>query len=641
MKTAKLYLSPLRRAKSRRDGTLLTVCFSLRAISLRAVLLPALAFFTCANLHAQVTIGGTEIPKSGAILDLNSTAKGGLVLSNVPLGNLSEIPSSFPGAGAANSADLKKGLTGSVIYNTNPTFCTGVHLWNGQHWGRITAETPVYTPGTLSITSSTDDLFGGTEVEFTAASGAKIYRWYASINGDPYEYLGITTGPVFSEIFPAGNCRVKVIMDDCRSLKESNKVTFVPGVLSPNFGSLTGGNYIYIYGDFPYAATGDYVQDGLVAHFDGINNRGLGDKRHDYSSTANWKDLKNPSFDLPRGGGDGQWLSNGFQALGDDDDNVYSFYSTATYPIDYPLGNKARTVEVIFRTPDKYHMFVQELDVQRRIFRYGISGVPRQHFGVLYRGQTRDACSPTNKWVFYAISGNLNNLITCLSSTPSLEEPDSINTVTSTYQDSMTDPLTKSYINNIPATIVEQTGYLDTQQGHLLIGGNLSHSTFLSVRLYNRVLSETEIEHNAELDQKRYLTPPNVTIGGNPCTEVVVLSDHFLMCKVPAGTSGQKDVEVDGITYAGAYKYVSAGDFYVSKISPIIGTAGTTLTLEGNRLNEISEVSAGGVPCTNVTYQDAVKYECVLPSNSSGEVDITIKLNDETVYRFAKVFEYQ
>jgi hypothetical protein len=609
--------------------------------TVKLLLLSALVFLTCASLYAQVTIGGTEIPKSGAILDLNSTAKGGLVLSNVLLAGLSEIPSSFPGVGSADIGTLKAGLTGSVIYNTNPDFCTGVHLWNGQHWGRITAETPVPTPGTLSIISNTDDLFGGAEVEFTAASGAKIYRWYASINGDPYEYLGITTVPTFSDIFPPGNCRVKVIMDDCRSLKESNEVTFAPGVLSPYFGSLAGGNYIYIYGDFPYAATGDYAaQESLVAHYDGINNRGLGDKQHDYSSTASWKDLKNPTFDLPRGVGDGQWLSNGFQAFSND-----SIFYSPTFPYtSYPLGNDERTVEIIFRTPEENHMFVQEPEVQRRIFVYGKTGTldVSNMFSVVYRGAKRVACLPPEyQWVFYAIGGNMNNLVTCLSSTPSLEAPNTINTVTSTYHTGMADERTNSYINNISATIIERTGSLSTLPGEIFIGRNLSYSTFLSVRLYNRVLTSAEIALNAKLDQKRYLNPPSVTIGGNACTEVVVLSDHFLMCKVPAGTSGQKDVEVDGITYSRAYKYVPAGDFYVSKISPIIGSAGTTLTLEGNRLGEISAVSVGGVPCTNGIYQDAVKYECELPPNSSGEVDITIKLNDNTVYRFAKVFEYQ
>jgi hypothetical protein len=294
-------------------------------------LFSTLVFFTCTNLHAQVTIGGTDIPKSGAILDLNSTAKGGLVLSNVLLDDLSGIPASFPGIGGVNVSDLKMGLTGSVIYNTNPAFCTGVHLWNGNHWGRITAETPLPASGTLSITSNTDDMFGGSEVEFAAAPGARIYRWYTSIDNAPYKYLGATTIPAFSEIFPAGNNKVKVIMDDCRSLKESNEVTFAPGSVSPNFGSLAGDNYIYIYGDFPYAASGDYAQGGLVAHYDGIDNQGLGDKQHNYSSTASWTDLKT-GFKLLRGAGAGQWLSNGFQAL---DDN-YSFY-TSTFPVTYPL----------------------------------------------------------------------------------------------------------------------------------------------------------------------------------------------------------------------------------------------------------------------------------------------------------------
>jgi hypothetical protein len=86
--------------KSRRDDTLLTVCDSLRAFSLRAILLPALLFFFCANLHAQVTIGSLEEPKSGAVLDLNSTLKGGLLLSNIVLDNLYTIP--HTGSGTAN-----------------------------------------------------------------------------------------------------------------------------------------------------------------------------------------------------------------------------------------------------------------------------------------------------------------------------------------------------------------------------------------------------------------------------------------------------------------------------------------------------------------------------------------------------------
>jgi hypothetical protein len=644
-----MHIPPLQgfTGKSRRDGDLLTVCFGLQTFSLRTILLPALVFIFCASLRAQVTIGGTDVPKPGAILDLNSTAKGGLVLSNVPLAGPDAIPLSFSGANAADPDVLKTGLTGSVIYNTNPAFCTGVHLWNGKHWGRITAETPVYTPGTLSITSGTDDLFGGSEVSFTAASGARIYRWYASINGDPYEYLGITTAPTFSEIFPAGNCRVKVIMDDCRSLKESNEVSFIMSSVSPAFGSLEGGNYIYIYGDFPYAASSDYAQAGLVSHYDGINNQGLGDKRHDYGAT-NWKDLKNP-FYLPRYAGTGQWLSNGFQAFSKD-----TIFYSSTFPDTYPAGNHERTVEVIFRTPDASHMFEQELEVQRRIFIYG-TYTQSHTFGVQYRGLKTenlsfpDVCLTGNKWVFYAIFGHNNNLVTCLSSTPSLETANTINTVTSTYRERMENEFTKSYINNIQATVAgiynPSNTSLNTQQGPLIIGENLSHSTFLSVRLYDRVLNPEEIEHNADLDQIRFLAPPTVTIDGKACTETVVLSPHTLMCKVPEGNStGFQNVTVNGAVYSGAYKYVDpVDDFYVSGISPIVGSTagGGILTLTGKNLDRIGEVSLGGKTCSPAGIPDSETCQYDIPDNLPGEVDITITLIDGTVYRFAKVFEYQ
>jgi hypothetical protein len=496
---------------------------------------------------------------------------------------------------------------------------------------------------------------GGDEIEFAADPNAKTYKWFASKNGADYEYLGITTTPSYTETFPAGNGRMKVIMDDCRSVKES-EASFNMGSVSPNFGSKAGGNYVYIYGDFPYAATGDYAaQDNLVAHFDGINNRGKGDTQHDYSKAANWKDLKS-AFELPRGSGDGQWQSNGFQAL----DDSLSFES-ATFPDTYPLGSEERTVEVIFRTPDASYMFEQKLDTRRRIFEYGIDATS-QIFGIEYRGYKTEnlglsnVCSEENQWIFYAIFGGNNNLITCLSSTPSLETPNSINTVTSTYRNIMHDALTKSYINNITATVAGIYNLngtpLDTKQGPLIIGKYLSYSTFLSVRLYDRVLEAGEIEHNAELDQIRYLAPPTVTIDGNLCTEVVVLSPHFLMCKVPAGNIGAKDIEIKvkdketekTINYAGAYEYVDPdGDFYISEVFPIVSPVegGGTLTLKGNQLSTINEVSIGNVICSNVTIQGDDTYACSIPANPAGETDITIKLGDGMVYRFAKVFEYQ
>jgi hypothetical protein len=537
-------------------------------------------------------------------------------------------------------AALKNGMKGALIYNTNENTCIGIHTWNGDYWERIAANF-VVAQGTPLTSSNAAIAFGGDVVNFTASlPGAKSYRWYVSENDGDYEYLGITTTNTWSKDFPTGKYKLKVIMDDCHALTESNELAFAPASISPNFGSLDGGNYIYIYGDFPYAGTSDYEQDGLVAHYDGINNQGLGDKSHDYSATS-WKDLKT-GFELPRTNGAGQWLSNGFQSL-ETTLNTDRLFLYDSVPDSYPIGDVARTVEAIFKTPEAANMFEQEAEVQRMIFSYG-GAMPGEFFSINYRGLKRAACSGANQWIFYPIGGNLNNLISCLSSTPSLETPNTINTVTSTYQDSMKHSLTNSFINNTPATIIERTGALNTTTEHFAIGQNLPYTTFLSLRLYNRVLTSAEIAKNALLDQARYLSPPTVTIGGVPCTDVVVLSPHFLMCKVPPGDIPEaKEVIVNGTSYGNVYEYVDpVSDFYVSSISPIVGPANTanrTLTLTGNLLNTITEVKVDNIACTNLVTSNS-SATCILPTHPAGDVDITITAGSET-YRFVKVFEYQ
>jgi hypothetical protein len=407
-----------------------------------------------------------------------------------------------------------------------------------------------------------DAIVAGENVTFeltAAPDDARLYNWY--VDGI---YLATTTTPEYTSYFSLGSHEMKVELDNCLSLTESNSVSFSTQNVYPTSMPATGDDerWIRIYNGndaspFPYAATSEYVQDGLVAHFDGINNIGEGDKAHDFNATA-WKDLKN-NFSIPRGAGAGQWLSNGFQAL----NGGQSFYNL-TFPNTYPVGNASRTVEVIFKTPDSTNMFEMR-NGDRRLFLYGSiltgnDGVGKL-FGVLYRGATRDVCTDGGGWTFYHIAGNVNNLVSCLSSTPALTTHSTINTVTSTYANSMADTVeTNSYINNTKAYIIERGGSLDTDgNGFIFIGENLSYSTFLSVRLYDRVLTLAEIQHNAALDQKRYLAPPVVTIGDNPCTNVTVLSPRCLTCQVPEGTQGTVNVKVfqsDGTTEILTYEDV-------------------------------------------------------------------------------------
>jgi hypothetical protein len=215
-----------------------------------------------------------------------------------------------------------------------------------------------------------------------------------------------------------------------------------------------------------------------------------------------------------------------------------------------------------------------------------------------------------------------------------------------------------------PLTLKAGEYYEFTQPGtgtdiYYMIGANplpyyryhtepLIDTDIYSVRIYNIALNEAQIRGNAALDQKRYLAPPTVTIGGKACTEVIVLSKNILMCRVPEGdaTGDNIGVTLNGEAYS-QYKYVHPDDdFYISSISPIAGPANNpaTLTLEGNLLNTITGVEIDGTPCPYITPQGGEDESKIrrytLPAHTAGEVDIIVTTGT-TSYRFAKVFEYQ
>ncbi|MDR1876427.1 MAG: hypothetical protein LBQ84_02245 [Flavobacteriaceae bacterium] len=92
---------------------------------------------------AQIAVGGTE-PTEGAIIDLNSTNLGGLVLSNVWLVNVEFIPGSneFVGISSATPQDENLNLEGMVVWNINPDVVggggkgkdEGPYVWDGYRW---------------------------------------------------------------------------------------------------------------------------------------------------------------------------------------------------------------------------------------------------------------------------------------------------------------------------------------------------------------------------------------------------------------------------------------------------------------------------------------------------------------------------
>ena len=98
--------------------------------SLLATLL--MLFSVC--LQAQVTIGSSDEPHVGAVLDLQSTEKG-LLLPRVELANVNSF--------APLTEDAEKDAKGMVVYNTKENVIggtgTGIYSWDGSKWSAISA----------------------------------------------------------------------------------------------------------------------------------------------------------------------------------------------------------------------------------------------------------------------------------------------------------------------------------------------------------------------------------------------------------------------------------------------------------------------------------------------------------------------
>jgi hypothetical protein len=153
--------------------------------TIQLFLFSALLFFFCASLPAQVTIGSTDDPKPGALLDLNSDAKGGLLLSNVTITDLEKIPignNVFSGITAAD-ADENIALRGTIVYNDGQgtTVPAGIYVWNGYYW----TKNGNCGPSITSSSSSTVSIMAGSTITLSVdacACFAIQYQWYEGLD---------------------------------------------------------------------------------------------------------------------------------------------------------------------------------------------------------------------------------------------------------------------------------------------------------------------------------------------------------------------------------------------------------------------------------------------------------------------------
>jgi uncharacterized protein (TIGR02145 family) len=144
-------------------------------------LLLALPFFAGANLRAQVTMGGLTEPAAGAILDLNSTVKGGLLLSNVTIVDWELIPQDanvFPGI---TDVDVNLSLRGAMVYNTGTaTVPQGIYIWNGCRWTQDGSYGTALTSSSYSATA----VDGNSVTLSVTGSGCPTlsYQWFSNLS---------------------------------------------------------------------------------------------------------------------------------------------------------------------------------------------------------------------------------------------------------------------------------------------------------------------------------------------------------------------------------------------------------------------------------------------------------------------------
>jgi formylglycine-generating enzyme required for sulfatase activity len=118
-----------------------------------------------------------------------------------------------------------------------------------------------------------------------------------------------------------------------------------------------------------------------------------------------------------------------------------------------------------------------------------------------------------------------------------------------------------------------------------------------------------------------------VTVGGNPCSGVTVLSPTQVRATTPAGSEGPVAIAVStpaGTSLASMpFTYVMIS---VNSIAPSFGifSGGTAITISGAFLSGTTSVTIGGVPASNVVVVNATTVTAVTPAGSVGPVDVVV-----------------
>lgn len=142
-----------------------------------------------------------------------------------------------------------------------------------------------------------------------------------------------------------------------------------------------------------------------------------------------------------------------------------------------------------------------------------------------------------------------------------------------------------------------------------------------------------------------FVSGASVSIGGQACTSVTVVSSTSITCVSPAGSSGAKNVVVTNSNTgtgvgSGLFTFIEFPTF--SSISPTSGTTGggTLVTISGSGFTEGATITLGGVPCSPVVVASSTSITCITGAASAGSQDLVITNLDSGTTTAYGVFRF-
>jgi hypothetical protein len=145
----------------------------------------------------------------------------------------------------------------------------------------------------------------------------------------------------------------------------------------------------------------------------------------------------------------------------------------------------------------------------------------------------------------------------------------------------------------------------------------------------------------------QFMNGARVTIGGVSCNSVTYNSATSLTCITPPGSYGVKSVVVtnpdaQAITLTTGFTYSNGMAPTISTIAPNSGpiTGGTAITIIGSGYSQGTEVSIGGLSCSNVMFINSTSLSCITPVGTIGAKSVLITNPDNQSVTLTSGFTY-